>query len=139
RRLTYETLDRLQAAGKLAATAPARAGGTSTPAARAVHEGGREVRPHHRRALQRLETAPRSAVKSRAGTVHAGARLSEVGNLLLTDLDMNTESVRFRGKGAKDRRLRFGPKTARALSKYLRARAKQSTGRAAEDTAATLT
>ncbi|MGI5182322.1 tyrosine-type recombinase/integrase [Dactylosporangium sp. CA-152071] len=56
---------------------------------------------------------------------NTGARLSEVGNLLLTDLDLNTESVRFHGKGAKDRRVRFGPKTARALSKYLRARAKR--------------
>ena len=38
---------------------------------------------------------------------------------------MNTESVHVHGKGAKDRRVRFGPKTARALSRYLRARAKQ--------------
>ena len=53
---------------------------------------------------------------------NTGARLSEVGNLLVTDVDMNTESVHFHGKGAKDRRVRFGPKTARALSRYLRAR-----------------
>jgi site-specific recombinase XerD len=45
---------------------------------------------------------------------NTGARLSEVGNLLVTDLDLNTESVHFHGKGAKDRRVRFGPKTARA-------------------------
>jgi integrase len=32
--------------------------------------------------------------------------------------------VHFHGKGAKDRRVRFGPKTARALSRYVRARAK---------------
>jgi integrase/recombinase XerC len=50
------------------------------------------------------------------------ARLSEGGNLLLTDLDLTGESVHYRGKGAKDRRVRFGPKTARALSRYLRAR-----------------
>jgi integrase/recombinase XerC len=56
---------------------------------------------------------------------NTGARLSEIGNLLLTDLDMNTESVRLHGKGAKDRRVRFGPKTSRALSRYLRARAKR--------------
>jgi site-specific recombinase XerD len=55
---------------------------------------------------------------------NTGARLSEVGNLLVTDLDLNTESVHFHGKGAKDRRVRFGPKTARALSRYLRARDK---------------
>ncbi len=55
---------------------------------------------------------------------NTGARLSEVGNLLVTDLDLNTESVHFHGKGGKDRRVRFGPKTARALSRYLRARDK---------------
>jgi site-specific recombinase XerD len=54
--------------------------------------------------------------------VNTGARLSEVGNLLVTDVDLNTESVHLHGKGAKDRRVRFGPKTARALSRYLRAR-----------------
>ncbi|GAA1422545.1 tyrosine-type recombinase/integrase [Catellatospora coxensis] len=54
---------------------------------------------------------------------NTGARLSEVGDLALDDIDLATESVRFRGKGAKDRRVRFGPKTARALSRYLRARA----------------
>lgn len=53
---------------------------------------------------------------------NAGARLSEVGMLLVSDVDMNTESVHFHGKGAKDRRVRFGPKTARAVSRYLRAR-----------------
>ncbi|HEU4422787.1 MAG TPA: tyrosine-type recombinase/integrase [Pilimelia sp.] len=55
-----------------------------------------------------------------------GARLSEVGNLLVTDLDLTTESVHFHGKGAKQRRVRFGPKTARALSRYLRARDKHN-------------
>jgi site-specific recombinase XerD len=54
---------------------------------------------------------------------NTGARLSEVGDLTFDDIDLATESVRFRGKGAKDRRVRFGPKTARALSRYLRARA----------------
>jgi site-specific recombinase XerD len=42
---------------------------------------------------------------------NTGARLSEVGKLLVTDVDMNTESVHVHGKGAKDRRVRFGPKT----------------------------
>ncbi|MEU2612406.1 tyrosine-type recombinase/integrase [Micromonospora sp. NPDC007271] len=55
---------------------------------------------------------------------NTGARLSEVGNLLVADVDLDTESVHFHGKGAKDRRVRFGPKTARALSRYLRARGK---------------
>ncbi|MEU7908355.1 tyrosine-type recombinase/integrase [Actinoplanes sp. NPDC049118] len=47
---------------------------------------------------------------------NTGARLSEIGNLLLTDVDMNTQSVHLHGKGAKDRRVRFGAKTARAMS-----------------------
>jgi len=55
---------------------------------------------------------------------NTGARLSEVGNLTLDDLDLNSESVHVRGKGARDRRVRFGAKTARAISRYLRARAK---------------
>jgi integrase/recombinase XerC len=42
--------------------------------------------------------------------------------LLVIDVDMNTESVHFHSKGAKDRRVRFGPKAARAVSWYLRAR-----------------
>jgi site-specific recombinase XerD len=57
---------------------------------------------------------------------NTGARLSEVGNLLLSDVDLNTESVHLHGKGAKDRRVRFGPKTGRALSRYLRARSKRA-------------
>jgi site-specific recombinase XerD len=54
---------------------------------------------------------------------NTGARLSEVGNLCLDDVDLSTESVHFTGKGSRDRRVRFGPRTARALSRYLRARA----------------
>jgi integrase/recombinase XerC len=57
---------------------------------------------------------------------NTGARLSEVGNLLLSDVDLSTESVHLHGKGAKDRRVRFGPKTGRALSRYLRARSKRA-------------
>jgi integrase/recombinase XerC len=51
---------------------------------------------------------------------NTGARLSEVAGLGLEDLDLDT--VRFHGKGAKDRRVRIGPKTARELSRYLRVR-----------------
>ncbi len=53
---------------------------------------------------------------------NTGARLSEVGNLRVADLDLTSESVHYRGKGAKDRRVRVGPKTARAVSRYLRVR-----------------
>jgi site-specific recombinase XerD len=55
---------------------------------------------------------------------NTGARLSEVANLQLGDVDLATDSVCYHGKGSKDRRVRFGPKTGRALSRYLRARAK---------------
>jgi len=55
---------------------------------------------------------------------NTGARLSEVGGLSLMDLDLNNESVLYHGKGAQDRRVRFGPRTARAISRYLRARTK---------------
>ena len=55
---------------------------------------------------------------------NTAGRLSEVANLTLDDLDLKADSVLYRGKGNKQRRLRFGPKTARALSRYLRERAK---------------
>ncbi len=55
---------------------------------------------------------------------NAGARLSEVGTLMLDDIDLDTNSVHYHGKGNKDRRVRFGPKTARAISRYLRTRVK---------------
>lgn len=53
---------------------------------------------------------------------NTGARLSEVANLGLEDVDLSLDTVTFHGKGAKDRRVRIGPKTARALSRYLRVR-----------------
>jgi integrase/recombinase XerC len=53
---------------------------------------------------------------------NTGARLSEVAGLLLDDVDLSLDAVRYHGKGAKDRRVRIGPKTARAVSRYLRAR-----------------
>ncbi|WP_256413770.1 tyrosine-type recombinase/integrase [Saccharopolyspora sp. ASAGF58] len=56
---------------------------------------------------------------------NTGARLSEVAGLALEDVDLKTESVVFHGKGAKVRRVRIGARTARALSRYVRARAKR--------------
>jgi site-specific recombinase XerD len=55
---------------------------------------------------------------------NTGARLSEVAGLRLADLDVDRDVVAFRGKGSKDRQVRIGPKTARAVSRYLRARSK---------------
>ncbi|GAA1068241.1 MULTISPECIES: tyrosine-type recombinase/integrase [Streptomyces violaceusniger group] len=57
---------------------------------------------------------------------NTGARLSEVGFLKVEDIDLNTDSVHYHGKGSKDRRVRFGHRTARALSRYLRARAQHN-------------
>lgn len=54
---------------------------------------------------------------------NTGARLSEIAGLQLEDVDLERDTVYLRGKGAKDRRVRIGPKTARAVSRYLRARA----------------
>lgn len=53
---------------------------------------------------------------------NTGARLSEVTGLELADVDLSLDTVLYHGKGAKDRRVRLGPKTARAISRYLRAR-----------------
>jgi len=53
---------------------------------------------------------------------NTGARLSEVANLGHADLDLSLDTVRFRGKGDKQRKVRLGPRTASAVSRYLRAR-----------------
>ncbi|MFI5496561.1 tyrosine-type recombinase/integrase [Actinoplanes sp. NPDC051859] len=56
---------------------------------------------------------------------NTGARLSEVAGLQLDDVDLNVDTLLFHGKGMKDRRVRFGPKAGRALSRYLRARSRR--------------
>ena len=53
---------------------------------------------------------------------NTGARLSEVAGLQLDDVDLRLDAVVYHGKGARDRRVRLGPKTARAVSRYLRLR-----------------
>jgi site-specific recombinase XerD len=57
---------------------------------------------------------------------NTGARLSEVAGLRVDDVDLSLDTVRYHGKGAKDRRVRLGPRTARALSRYLRIRGSHS-------------
>ena len=49
---------------------------------------------------------------------NTGARLSEIGCLLVTEVDLDTNSVLLHGKGGKDRRVRFGAATARVLTRY---------------------
>nr|WP_296067975.1 tyrosine-type recombinase/integrase [uncultured Actinoplanes sp.] len=60
---------------------------------------------------------------------NTGARLSEVAGLQLDDVDLNSDSLLFHGKGMKDRRVRFGPKTGHALSKFLRVRGRRRAAR----------
>lgn len=57
---------------------------------------------------------------------NTGARLSEIANLRVSDVDLTTDSVRLHGKGGKERRVRIGAKTARAVSRYLRARTRHN-------------
>jgi integrase/recombinase XerC len=44
--------------------------------------------------------------------------------LLVTDVDLDADTVHLHGKGAKERRVRLGPKRAASLSRYLRVRSK---------------
>ena len=54
---------------------------------------------------------------------NTGARLSEVAGLRVEEVDLSLDVVLYHGKGSRDRRVRMGPRTARAVSRYLRARA----------------
>ncbi|WP_020500451.1 tyrosine-type recombinase/integrase [Sciscionella marina] len=51
-----------------------------------------------------------------------GARLSEIANLDLDDLDLEVDVIRVVGKGGKPRAIPFSTKTGQALSRYLRVR-----------------
>src|SRR4029453_5516382 len=51
---------------------------------------------------------------------NTGARLSEVGNLFVDDVDLTTESVRLHGKGARDRRGGVGPQNPPPACPFLR-------------------
>ncbi len=54
--------------------------------------------------------------------VDMGLRLSELINAQLDYLDMKRQSLKVRGKGAKDRKVFFEKRTFRALKKWLRVR-----------------
>ena len=56
---------------------------------------------------------------------NTGGRLSEIGDLLVSDVDLDTDSVLLTGKGGKQRRVRFGAPTAGALRRYVRARSRR--------------
>ena len=51
-----------------------------------------------------------------------GARKSEIGNLHLDDVDLDTGRALVRGKGGRDRLVDLTPRTVRALDRYLRMR-----------------
>ncbi|MGW5052223.1 tyrosine-type recombinase/integrase [Actinokineospora sp. NPDC004072] len=52
-----------------------------------------------------------------------GARLSEVGKLAVDDLDLQVDVIKVIGKGRKARDP-FSPRVGKALSRYLRVRAR---------------
>ena len=51
-----------------------------------------------------------------------GLRRQELIDALIKDLDLDARNLKVHGKGAKDRRVRFGSNTARFLKKWLRVR-----------------
>jgi site-specific recombinase XerD len=51
-----------------------------------------------------------------------GIRRSEAANLTVADIDLPSRTVSVMGKGRRPRMVRFGPKTAQALDRYLRVR-----------------
>lgn len=57
-----------------------------------------------------------------------GCRLSEVVNLRWSDVDLRDRSARVMGKGSRPRVVPFGARTARALDRYRRARARTRYG-----------
>lgn len=57
--------------------------------------------------------------------IDGGVRLAEVTNLSVEDVDLGMQVLRVLGKGSRPRGVPFGPKTATALDRYLRSRARQ--------------
>jgi site-specific recombinase XerD len=54
--------------------------------------------------------------------LNTGARLSEVAGMRISDLDLDQEEVSVLGKGKRARWLPLGPKTVKAIDRYLRIR-----------------
>lgn len=51
-----------------------------------------------------------------------GVRLAELAGITVKGVDLGEDAVRVLGKGHKERQVAYGPKTALALSRYLKAR-----------------
>jgi site-specific recombinase XerD len=60
--------------------------------------------------------------------IDSGARVSEIANLTIADVDLNTGTITVVGKGRRVRVLPLGAKSVRALDRYLRARTGQPRG-----------
>jgi site-specific recombinase XerD len=60
--------------------------------------------------------------------IDTGARVSEIANLTIADVDLNTGTITVVGKGRRVRVLPLGAKSVRALDRYLRARTGQPRG-----------
>jgi site-specific recombinase XerD len=56
-----------------------------------------------------------------------GARLAELANLTIDDVDLDQDVIIVMGKGRRPRALPFGAKTGQAIDRYLRARNSRST------------
>ena len=54
--------------------------------------------------------------------IDTGVRLNEFINAKIENLDLENRTLKVHGKGAKDRRVSFGPKTAKHLNRWLRKR-----------------
>lgn len=54
--------------------------------------------------------------------INTGTRLAEIAGLKLEDLDLELDQIWVMGKGRRPRLLPLGPKTVKALDRYLRAR-----------------
>jgi site-specific recombinase XerD len=57
-----------------------------------------------------------------------GCRLAETAGLSERDVDLRERTARVIGKGSRERVVAFGPRTARALDRYLRAKKRQPYG-----------
>ena len=67
------------------------------------------------------------SIRNRAITmlfVDTGLRLSELGNITLEDINLDRQTILIIGKGSKQRMVRFGSRTAKAIWKYLSLRNK---------------
>ena len=56
--------------------------------------------------------------------INTGARLAEVANLHVDDVDLDLRELYVLGKGSKGRALPLGPRAAKDMDRYLRARAR---------------